>query len=138
MKRYRVIDPESNQPVSVVEIVGPATEDIARGIAARAILGYSPEPSHSPALQAVAERLVVKAIDDRHLRWVINKLHACFGEMDGWAIDGCEIQVEEYSPDGVVVAFHPISSKTGHSCPLPSDYVLVVARPIQGLCLSFG
>lgn len=138
MNRYRVIDPEGGQPVSVVEIVGPATEDLARGIAARAILGYSPVPSNSPALQTVADRLVVKSIDDRFLRWAVNKLHDCFGEADGWAYDGHEIQIAEYSPDGIVVAFHPISSTTGHSSPWPSEYILVTARPLRGLCLSFG
>ena len=138
MNRYRVIDPEGKQPVSVVEIVGPPTEDLARGIAARAILGYSPVPSDSPALQAVADRLVVKAIDDRFLRWVVNRLHSCFGEAEEWAYEGCEIQIAEYSADGVVVAFHPISSTTGNASPLAGNYIMITARLLQGLCVSFG
>jgi hypothetical protein len=133
-----MIDPKGKQPVTVVEVVGPPTEDLARGIAARAILGCSPVPPDSPALQAVADRLVAKVIDDRFLRWVVGRLHSCFGKTDGWALDGYEIQVAEYSPDGVVVAFCQISRKTGHASPLPSKYVLITARPLEGLCLNFG
>jgi len=137
MNRYRVIDPEGNQPVTVVEIVGPPTEDIARGIAARAILGYSPAPANSPALRAVADRLVVKPVDDRSLRWAVTRLHRCFEETDGWAFEGHEIRVAEYSPDGVIIAFHAISRRTGRASRSPAEYILVTARRLQGLRLGF-
>jgi hypothetical protein len=78
MNRYRVIDPKGKQPVSVMEIVGPPTEDLARGIAARTILGWSPISMHSPAFQEVMNRLVVKSIDDQFLRWAVTKVHGCF------------------------------------------------------------
>jgi len=95
MNCYRVIDPKGKQPVSVMEIVGPPTEDLARGIAARTILGWSPIPMHSSAFQEVMNRLVVKSIDDRFLRWVVTRVHNLFEEADGWAFEGHAIPVAE-------------------------------------------
>jgi hypothetical protein len=138
MNRYRVIDTAAKQPVSVMEIVGPPTEDLARGIAARTILGWSPISMHSPAFQEVMNRLVVKSIDDQFLRWVVTKVHNLFEEADGWAFEGHEVQVAEYSPDGVIVASCPISRETGRTSPLPSEYILLTARSLQGMCLGFA
>ena len=138
MNRYRVIDPEGKQPVSVMEIVGPPTEELARGIAARTILGWSPISMHSPAFQEVVNRLVVRSIDDRFLRWVVSRVHNLFEEADGWAFEGHEVQVAEYSPDGIVVAFHPISHATGRASPVPSEYIVLTARSLQGMCLGFA
>ena len=136
VNRYRVIDPDGKQPIAVVEIVGPPNEDLAKGIAARAILECSSIPSDSPALLEVTNRLVVKPVDDQHLRWVVRELHTCFEMFDGWAYGGDEIRINEYSPDGVILAFHQISRNTGCAFHLARQYILVTARSLHSTSLS--
>jgi len=136
MNRYRVIDPQGKQPIAVVEIVGPPDENMAKGIAARAILECSSISSNSPALLDVVNRLVVRPVDDGHLRWVVSELHTCFEIMDGRIYEGEEIRIAEYSPDGVILAFHHICDRTGRIFPLANEYVLITARSLRGAALS--
>ncbi len=130
MNRYRVIDPEAKGPVSAVEITGPPTSHLAKQIAARALQGCSPDPPDETIHQAIADRLVVRRMGDQFLRWVVNRLHACFEEAEGWSFDGDEIQIEQFTPDGLVVSFYSTDRNTGKTSIFPSRRVLITARAI--------
>ena len=136
MNRYRVIDPEGKQPVCVVEVVGPPSEDLAKGIAAHAILGGA-IPANALALEEVTSRLVVKQIDDKLLRCVLTELHACFEGIDGFAYEGYEIQVADFRPDGIVVAFHRICPTTGRARPLADESVVISVRSFQSIFSAY-
>lgn len=130
MKRYRVIDPEGRGPVSAVEISGPPTSHLAKQIATRAIEGITPGQTRDEVLRTLTARLVARPMGDQFLRWVVNRLHASFEEAEGWVFDGDEIQIEEFSADGLVVAFHPVDRNTGTASIFPERRILIVARAI--------
>ncbi len=130
VNRYRVIDPEGKGPISAVEIAGPPTSHLAKQIAARALQGCSPDPTDETIHQALADRLVVRRMGDQFLRWVVNRLHSCFEETDGWSFDGNEIQIEQFTPDGLVVAFYSTDRNTGKTSIFSSRRVLIMARAI--------
>ncbi|MHC4403935.1 MAG: hypothetical protein ACYTG0_30115 [Planctomycetota bacterium] len=130
MNHYRVVDPEAKGPISAVEITGPPTSHLAKQIAARALQGCSPDPTDETIHQALADRLVVRRMGDQFLRWVVNRLHSCFEEADGWSFDRNEIQIEQFFADGLIVAFHPVDRNTGKTSIFPSRRVLTTARAI--------
>ncbi|NQT16565.1 MAG: hypothetical protein HQ582_27645 [Planctomycetes bacterium] len=130
MNRHRIIDPEGRGPVSAVEVTGPPTSDLARQVAAQAILGCSPEPCEVKLYRALVERLVVRRVGDPFLRWVVTELHTCFERADGWDFDGDEIQVGEYTSDGLIVGLHPVSRRIGKTSRYARKRVLVTARLI--------
>ena len=130
LRHYRVIDPEAKGPITAIEVTGPPTSHLAKQIAARALQGCSPDPPDEGIHQAITERLVAKPIGDRFHRWAINRLHACYEEAEGWEFDGSEIQIEQYSADGLIVAFHPIDCNTGNASIYPYRRILVIARII--------
>ena len=130
MKHYRVIDPEAKGPITAIEITGPPTSHLAKQIAARALQGCSPDPADEGIHQTLTERLVAKPIGDKFHRWVVNRLHACYEEAEGWDFDGNEIQIEQFSGDGLMVAFHPVDRNTGDASTFPSRRILIMARTI--------
>ena len=130
MNRYRIVDPEGKGPVSAVEITGPPTSHLAKQIAARAIEGITPGPTRDEVLRTLTARLVAKPMGDQFHRWVVDRLHASFEEAEGWSFDGDEIQIEEFSADGLIVAFHPVERDTGTACIFPRRRILITARAI--------
>jgi hypothetical protein len=130
LKRYRVIDPEGKGPVSAVEITGPPTTHLAKQIAARAIEGITPGQTRDEVLRTLTARLVAKPMGDEFHRWVVNRLHASFEESEDWVFDDDEIQIEEFSADGLVVSFHPVDHNTGTACIFPERRILITARAI--------
>jgi hypothetical protein len=130
VNHYRIVDPEAKGPIGAIEVIGPPTSQIAKQIAARALEGCSPDPPDETIHQAIADRLVARRMGDKFLRWVVNRLHACFEEAEGWSFDGDEIQIEQFSADGLVVSFHPVDRNTGTACVFPSRRLLITARAI--------
>ena len=130
MNRYRVIDPEAKGPISAIEITGPPTSHLAKQIAARALEGITPGPTRDEVLQTLTARLVAKPMGDQFHRWVVNRLHASFEEAEGWDFDGNEIQIEQFAPDGLIVAFYSTDRNTGKASIFPSRRLLITARAI--------
>jgi hypothetical protein len=67
---------------------------------------------------------------DQYHRWVVNRLHACFEEADGGEFTHDEIQIEQFSADGLIVTFYPLDRNTGTPSIFPHRRILITARAI--------